>query len=406
MNFNHFKEKIKELQFQRIIYFLIFPFFFQLNIFPSHSFTVTSFKLKYDTDLSDSSIKVYTSSSETPKQKLSDITFETFFEKQFDCSKIPFNPLFKVLANSQNTDLNSSQTELQIPFELEYQIQNESQKISPPITTQVSLIFTISPSISVNYYQVPVLTDGLLLQLVITNNTPYIFRHFGLDFFPDEQIYIIDEKTIEIIETLLPQNTISSVLPLEIKPSKTIDPTCSPGSVKFWWSIMNSNFSENDEIDYNEEEDKNILCRCEKNHKIDPMDKDSTIPECPIQIQMIGSPQIQSVVVPFPVKLNIHNKSKNTSSNNSTPLSFTVNIDTHTEANQFLKPYKNHSFKINNLAAGASQNIDVQFIGLDQGLLKYPNFQITIHGIPPENNSKYFEISQDIGVLILREISY
>ena len=101
---------------------------------------------------------------------------------------------------------------------------------------------------------------------------------------------------------------------------------------------------------------------------------------------MIGSPQTNKLLTPFTVKFDIHNTSNE-------ERSFIIQVECDNDYS--LLPYGTHVFETDVLRPNGSQRISIEFIGLQQGLLPYPELKIST------SNYKIFSIDPENGVLIL-----
>lgn len=361
------------------------PFYVYIKITPNHNASINSFTIKPSPDLNPKiNLMVQNQNQGNFMEFKHNFSVET--------KSNPLIAVFRVLAHT-----NSSKIE--IPLLFEYEAQKEKEHITNSNIVKLSIL-TQSP-IDITTHQIPVHSDGLIVQLVMVNRTQYALYDFNIKFSPSSEFHI-EEPEIPISEVFLSGDSFSAVLPLEIKPGENVTPKSRPGTAKISWGIK---------------VDNDQMIECEHDLVIEARDPKYDKAICPIKIAMIGSPQYYTAVVPFTVKLDVHNDSQEKS------LSFIISFDSNTDINSYLKPYKDNFFRSENLQSqmSLSQNnngVEVQFIGLAQGFLKYPDIHIQIINDKPDvPNSDFaindksdalntdFIIPQDQGVFIVPDAS-
>jgi len=226
----------------------------------------------------------------------------------------------------------------------------------------------ISPPFVVTYKTAPVHSEGVLLQVSLLNNSRYTLHNVRLEIATTSQ-YHVEEKEVLVTKCSLPLSQHSSVFGLELMPGG-LGQTNALGTLTVRWAYGSN---DNCEMKIN----KTVLVK-----------QSAQTSNC-VSISMIGSPQIQKVLNPFTVKLDIHNTS-------SITRDFAIKV--LSDQNDKLLPYELNSIHINDLNPNESQRIDMKFIGLRQGLLPYPDFLVT-----SSPNIIDMKICSENGVLITAE---
>ena len=210
-------------------------------------------------------------------------------------------------------------------------------------------------------------TVGFLCQTQLQNCLEFPARNLILTFdMPSYLVSPSDCNETEPVDVLSPGKAVSKVFQMEFasKHIQSVQNDDIPVSIR-WLSYEDSEFEVHNACVH-----KIVL------HAVGD--------GFPLQIEMIGSPQIQSVMKPFQVKIAIHNSSKS-------EVRFTVDVTSDTERG--VVPYGNHFFE-STLQGGESPRFDFWFVGLKQGLLLYPEFILEIADGPKS------VVNLDCGVLI------
>lgn len=212
--------------------------------------------------------------------------------------------------------------------------------------------------------------EGVLLEVTLSNISKYIVRDVKLEVNPSSH-YVVDESELSIADVLLPSSHVSGVYPLELQRGEGTFSTKILESLTVKWS---TGFEEN----------------CSMQLSLRELET-QTESSSPVAISMIGSPQMQKMLTPFAVKFDIHNTT-------AEERKFVINVDSDNEVG--LMPFGIHVFTTDLLPAKGSQRIVMEFIGLKQGLLSYPELIISTA------NFDEFRIDPENGVLILADDSY
>ena len=223
----------------------------------------------------------------------------------------------------------------------------------------------VSPSFMTILRTTKVRREGVLLEVVLSNNSKYIMRNIRLEVIPSKN-YVVDEAELHVADLLLPSTKVSSVYGLELQRGDNSNETKEVDRLYVKWS---TGFQQE--------------CKLEIDTSV--LNKQNQM-KLPVAISMIGSPQTNKLLTPFTVKFDIHNTSNE-------ERSFIIQVECDNDYS--LLPYGTHVFETDVLRPNGSQRISIEFIGLQQGLLPYPELKIST------SNYKIFSIDPENGVLIL-----
>ncbi|KAH0785343.1 hypothetical protein GPJ56_010754 [Histomonas meleagridis] len=225
----------------------------------------------------------------------------------------------------------------------------------------------VSPSFSYHLKTTKVRREGVLLEVILCNNTKYVMRNVSIEVFPTEN-YVVDESEVQVAEILLPSSQVSAVYGLELQRGENNNDLKEIEHLYVKWS---TGFQSN----------------CTLELSTFDLNKQSQV-KLPLAVSIIGPPQLKKLLTPFSVKFDVHNTSNE-------DRSFLINAECKSETK--LLPYGTHVIKTDVLRPNGSQRISFEFIGLQQGLLPYPELSIQT------DEHKPFSIDLENGVLILAD---
>ncbi|KAH0788620.1 hypothetical protein GPJ56_007302 [Histomonas meleagridis] len=218
--------------------------------------------------------------------------------------------------------------------------------------------------------------EGVLARVSLTNNMAYTIHDLQVELINDEFFLPpYEEDDFSIADSLLPKNSVSKVYQLEFshKDDESVTTTkLIVGRIIVKWRCLS------------------FTCEFKCPNPIN-LELSEPIINFPLSVEMIGSPQAMNILTPFIVKIHVQNSSEN-------KMEFSFNIKA--DPQNCIAPYGSHLVK-GSLNSKESLRFDMQFIGMRQGLLPYPDFVVSYKEENGETKEGIFH--QESGVLILND---